>query len=52
MYALNRTIQNFSDRIRQLQQRLENVSPNADDLKTFLLLHYGFNSSNPSSQGG
>ncbi len=42
MYALNRTIQNFSDRIRQLQQRLENVSPDADGLKTFLLLHYGF----------
>ncbi|PSB65367.1 helicase [Chroococcidiopsis cubana CCALA 043] len=50
MYALNRTIQNFSDRIRQLQQRLENVSPDADGLKKFLLLHYGFESEKKEKQ--
>jgi hypothetical protein len=44
MYALRRTIKNFSDRIRLMQQRLEAVSPNADGLKEFLLLHYGFES--------
>ncbi|ODH03087.1 helicase [Nostoc sp. KVJ20] len=44
MYALNRTIKNFGDRIRQMQQRLESVSPDADGLKEFLLIHYNFES--------
>jgi superfamily II DNA or RNA helicase len=44
MYALQRTIKCFGDRIRQLQQRLEAVSPDADGLKEFLLIHYGFES--------
>ena len=44
MYALRRTIYNFGDRIRQMQQRLNNVTPTADGLKEFLLLHYGFKS--------
>ncbi len=44
MYALRRTIKNFSDRIRLMQQRLEAVSPDADGLKDFLLLHYSFES--------
>jgi SNF2 family DNA or RNA helicase len=44
MYALNRTIKSFGDRIRQMQRRLESVTPNADGLKEFLLIHYGFES--------
>ncbi len=44
MYALRRTIKSFGERIRQMQQRLENVSPDADGLKEFLLVHYGFES--------
>lgn len=42
MYALNRTIDNFSRRVDQMQQRLEDVTPDANGLKSFLLLHYGF----------
>ena len=42
MYALKRTIKCFGDRIRQLQQRLEAVSPDADGLKEFLLINYTF----------
>jgi len=44
MYALQRTIKCFGDRIHQLQQRLEAVSPDADGLKEFLLIHYKFES--------
>ncbi len=44
MYALKRTIKCFGDRIRQLQQRLEAVSPDADGFKEFLLIHYKFES--------
>jgi superfamily II DNA or RNA helicase len=50
MYALRRTIYNFGDRIRQMQQRLSNVSPTADGLKEFLLLHYGFESEKTQSE--
>lgn len=42
MYALHRTIVNFRNRIVQMQERLKKVEPNADGLKEFLLLHYGF----------
>jgi hypothetical protein len=42
MYALGRTIKNFSDRIREVKDRLENVAPDADGLKEFLLIHYKF----------
>lgn len=42
MYALRRTIKNFGARIRLMQQQLGTVSPDADGLKEFLLLHYGF----------
>ncbi|PPS41945.1 helicase-related protein [Chroococcidiopsis sp. TS-821] len=44
MYALKRTIFNFRGRIEQMQSRLGNVSADADGLKQFLLLHYGFES--------
>jgi hypothetical protein len=44
MYALGRTIKNFSDRIALVKYRLENVAPDADGLKEFLLLHYEFTS--------
>ncbi len=44
MYALKRTIVNFRGRIEQMQSRLSNVTPDADGLKQFLLLHYGFES--------
>jgi Helicase conserved C-terminal domain len=44
MYALSRTIKNFGDRIALVKYRLENVAPDADGLKEFLLLHYGFTS--------
>ncbi len=50
MYALRRTIYNFGDRIRQMQQRLHNVEPTADGLKEFLLLHYGFKSEKTSTE--
>jgi Helicase conserved C-terminal domain len=42
MYALSRTIKNFGNRISLVKHRLENVAPDADGLKEFLLLHYGF----------
>jgi hypothetical protein len=44
MYALKRTILNFRSRIEQMQSRLGNVTLDADGLKQFLLLHYGFES--------
>ena len=50
MYAFSRTIKNFGDRIRLMQQRLEVVSFNADGLKEFLLLHYSFESENKENQ--
>lgn len=50
MYALNRTIYNFSYRINQMQQRLEAVTPDADGLKKFLLLHYKFESQKKEMQ--
>jgi len=50
MYALRRTIHNFSYRIQQMQQRLEAVSSDADGLKEFLLLHYEFESQKQDKQ--
>ncbi|MGH2413798.1 MAG: helicase-related protein, partial [Microcystaceae cyanobacterium] len=44
MYALSRTINNFGDRIALVKYRLENIAPDADGLKEFLLLHYKFTS--------
>lgn len=52
MYALKRTIVNFRARIEQMQSRLGGVTPDADGLKQFLLLHYGFESDTPLSQLG
>jgi superfamily II DNA or RNA helicase len=42
MYALRRTIQNFGDRIRAMQEVLEQITPNAEGLEDFLLGHYNF----------
>ncbi|NJL99926.1 MAG: helicase [Synechococcaceae cyanobacterium SM2_3_2] len=42
MYALRRTISNFRNRIVEMQERLEEITPDADGLKQFLLTHYGF----------
>lgn len=50
MYALCRTIKSFGERIYQMQQRLENVSPDADGLKEFLLIHYSFESEKKKQQ--
>lgn len=47
MYALRRTIVNFRGRIEQMQARLGNVTPDADGLKQFILLHYSFESDQP-----
>jgi hypothetical protein len=47
MYALRRTIVNFRGRIEQMQSRLGSVDPDAEGLKQFLLLHYGFESDRP-----
>ena len=47
MYALRRTIVNFRGRIEQMQSRLGNVTPDANGLKQFILLHYGFESDQP-----
>lgn len=44
MYALDRTIVNFRGRIEQMQSRLGNVTPDAEGLKQFLMLHYKFES--------
>jgi len=50
MYALRRTIKNFSDRILLLQRRLESVRANGEGLKQFLLLHYDFITENEFNQ--
>lgn len=50
MYALSRTIKNFGDRIAQVKYRLENVTPDADGLKEFLLLHYKFETEKKDKQ--
>jgi hypothetical protein len=50
MYALRRTIHNFGNRIRQMQEWLERISPDADGLKEFLLLHYKFESEKKEEQ--
>lgn len=50
MYALRRTIKNFSDRILLLQRRLESVTANSEGLKQFLLLHYDFITENELNQ--
>lgn len=50
MYALNRTIKSFGDKIRLLRQHLEKVSCDADGLKEFLLIHYGFKSEKKHKQ--
>lgn len=47
MYALRRTIVNFRGRIEQMQSRLRSVTPDADGLKQFILLHYNFESDQP-----
>lgn len=47
MYALRRTIVNFRGRIEQMQSRLRSVTADADGLKQFILLHYGFESDKP-----
>jgi len=47
MYALRRTIVNFRERIEQMRSRLGSVTPDADGLKQFILLHYGFESDQP-----
>ncbi len=52
MYALKRTIVNFRGRIEQMQSRLDSVTPDADGLEQFLLLHYGFESETPLAQLG
>ena len=44
MYALKRTIFNFRGRIEQMKEQLLGVTPDADGLKRFLLMHYGFES--------
>jgi len=50
MYALNRTIINFRSRIEQMQMRLSQVDPNAEGLRQFLLVHYGFEAEQLSNQ--
>ena len=47
MYALRRTIVNFTGRIEQMQSRLSSVTPDAKGLQQFILLHYGFESDQP-----
>lgn len=42
MYALDRTIVNFRGRIEQMKSRLSDLTPDAEGLKQFLMLHYGF----------
>ena len=42
MYALRRTCVNFRHKIEQMQSRLAEVTPDANGLEQFLLLHYRF----------
>jgi hypothetical protein len=50
MYALKCTIFTFSKKVEEMRHRLSQVSPNAEGLRQFLLLHYGFISQSlPSS---
>ena len=42
MYALKLTIRNFSQRIQQVKDRLSNVTPDAEGLRQFLMIHYNF----------
>jgi Helicase conserved C-terminal domain len=50
MYALRRTCVNFRFKIEQMQSQLALVTPDANGLKQFLLLHYGFTTTvNPSN---
>jgi Helicase conserved C-terminal domain len=53
MYALQRTIVNFRGRIEQMQSRLSRFASNADaeGLKQFLLIHYGFESEKEEQLG-
>ena len=50
MYALSRTIINFGDRIKEVKKRLEDVAPDADGLKEFLLIHYKFETEKKDKQ--
>ena len=42
MYALKLTIRNFSQRIQQVKDRLNNLTPNVEGLRQFLMIHYNF----------
>ena len=42
MYALSRTIVNFRRRVEQMQSRLSQIEPDAEGLRQFLMVHYGF----------
>ena len=50
MYALRQTIKNFSRRIEQVKYRLEQVNPDAEGLRQFLLIHYEFESEEEPEQ--
>lgn len=51
MYALKRTIFNFRGRIEQMKARLSEVTPDAEGLKQFLLVHYGLASDQDEQLG-
>ncbi|AIE76085.1 helicase-related protein [Synechocystis sp. PCC 6714] len=44
MYALKLTIRNFSQRIQQVKDRLSELTPDAEGLLRFLMIHYKFES--------
>ncbi len=46
MYSLRLTILNFSQKIKQIQERLKSLTPDAEGLKQLLLEHYQFESQN------
>jgi hypothetical protein len=48
MYALGRTIINFRRRIEQMQDRLNNCTPDPEGLRAFLFEHYKFSSTESS----
>ncbi|WP_310425710.1 C-terminal helicase domain-containing protein, partial [Chamaesiphon sp. VAR_48_metabat_135_sub] len=48
MYALGRTIINFRRRIEQMQDRLNNCTPDPEGLREFLFEHYKFSSTGSS----
>jgi len=49
MYALSQTLSNFAFKVKQLQRVLNQVTPDAEGLREFLLIHYGLKKNKPTT---